>query len=106
MAAPNYVTASSKALLEKKQYVQLSNSRSLWNPWVHCRAHKSSPTVRVVISAQTPKPNIPMIHLNFTHPPTPGSSSFLFPFMLTNQTVVLISHLPQGRYMPRPTHPP
>jgi hypothetical protein len=79
----------------------------LWNPKVHHRIHKRSPTVRTLsqldpVHATTFHPL--NIHPNIFLPSTPGSPHWSLSLRFPHQNPIYASPLPLTRYMPCPSH--
>jgi hypothetical protein len=105
------LTPWSRVVLEKLKLrsgsQEITRLLCIWN--VHYHVHKSPPVVSILSqknATHSPKPYSLKIRSNIILLSTPGSSDCSLPFKLPNQNFVSISHLPDARYMSRPSHPP
>jgi hypothetical protein len=73
----------------------------------HCRLDNSSshfPVASLLNPIHILWPYFPEIWFNLLSS-TPASPEFSLPFCVSNQKIILISHLPLALYMPRRSHP-
>jgi hypothetical protein len=74
----------------------------LWNMKLHCRIHKSPPTVSIlgqINPVHAPPSHFSKIHFNIILSSTPGSSKWSF-LMFSHRNPVWTSPLPHACYMP------
>jgi len=98
------LTPWSRVLLEKLTGSQLIKKfpALLWNPTVHYRSHKCSPTVPIL--GQFDPVHTPISHFNIIVPSTSGSPKWSLSLRSPHQNPVFVSTLPHTSYMPYPSH--
>jgi hypothetical protein len=91
----------------KTSSASLEVPRIFWNPTVHCRIHKSPPTVpnlSQINSVHATPSHILMINFNIILPCMPGSSNWLPSLGSLHRNPSRTSALPHTYYIPRPSH--